>query len=132
MPSLFSFLSERKPSIDLSKMNAEMPWLPFSLSVTATATSVLQAIACVMKFFEPLTFQPPFERTAFVRVPDASEPACDSVSPQAPKRSPLGERHEILLLLLLAAEHVDVIRAKRIVRRDRQTDGAVRHGRAPR
>ena len=37
-------------------------------------------MACVMKFFEPFTFQPPFDRIAVVRVPEASEPACDSVS----------------------------------------------------
>ena len=38
-----------------------------------------------MKFFEPFTFHPPFERMAVVRVPAASEPACDSVSPHAPE-----------------------------------------------
>ena len=65
----------RKPSIDLSKMNAEMPWLPFSLSVTATATSVSHEIAWVMKFFEPFTVQPSSLGTAVVRVPAESEPA---------------------------------------------------------
>ena len=88
MPSLFSFLSARNPSIDLSKINALMPRLPFSLSVTATATQVWQAMACVIKFFEPFTFHPPLLRTAFVRVPAESDPACDSVNPQAPKLSP--------------------------------------------
>ncbi len=38
IPSLFSFLSGPKPGMPFSKMNAVMPLLPFSRSVTATAT----------------------------------------------------------------------------------------------
>jgi hypothetical protein len=45
-------------------------------------------MACVMKFFEPLTTHPSPRLTAVVRVPEASEPACGSVSPHAPNFSP--------------------------------------------
>src|SRR6185295_15530857 len=87
-PSLFSFFEGEKPFIPFSKMNAEMPLLLFALSVTAIATHVSAWIACVMKFLEPLTIQPPSVRTAVDLVPEASEPALGSVSPHAPRCFP--------------------------------------------
>src|SRR6185369_1927583 len=87
-PSLFSFFDGEKPFMPFSKMNAEIPLLRCARSVTAIATQVSACIACVMKFFEPLTVQPPSVRTAVDFVPDASEPALGSVNPQAPSRSP--------------------------------------------
>src|SRR6185369_12157712 len=88
-PSLFSFFEGEKPFIPFSKMNAEIPLLRLLLSVTAIATHVSAWIACVMKFFEPLTIQPPSVRTAVDFVPEASEPALGSVGPHAPRCAPL-------------------------------------------
>ena len=58
-------------------------------------------------------------------MPPASEPEPGSVSPQQPTFSPLRERRQEALLLLLAAERVDVRRAEPVVRRERQRDAGV-------
>ena len=89
MPSLFSFLPERKPSIPFSSTKAEMlrPLVP-SGSVTAMITQTSPTEPWVVKVFEPLRIQPPSTFSARVRVPAASEPAPGSVRLQAPIFSP--------------------------------------------
>ena len=78
-----------------------------------------------MKFFEPLTIQPPFFRTAVERVPEASEPALGSVSPHAPRCFPLAKRHQVFLFLRFSAKLIDMVCTERIVRRNRNPDRAI-------
>ncbi len=88
MPSLFSFLPTRMPGLSSSTMKAEIPLLPLDRSVTAMSTATRPTEAFVMKFFEPFRTQVSPSRTAVVRVPLESDPASDSVSPQAASHSP--------------------------------------------
>ena len=71
-----------------STTNAEMPFLPAVLSVTASTTAVSAMPPFVMKFLEPFSTQWSPSRTAAVRVPPASDPEPGSVSPQQPSFSP--------------------------------------------
>ncbi len=90
MPSLFSFLPGRNPSIPLSSTKAEMLWPRVPLgSVTAKTTQVSPTLPWVVKVLAPFRIQPPSTRSARVRVPAASEPAPGSVRLQAPIFSPL-------------------------------------------
>ena len=78
--------------------------------------------------FRAVEHPPPSVRTAVVRVPPASEPASGSVSDQQPSFSPCARGTDVFLLLRVGAKFVDVIGAKRIVRRDDDADGAVHAG----
>ena len=84
-----SFLPALKPGVPRSTTKAEMPFLPFDLSVTAITTAVSARPPFVMKVLEPLRIQWSPSRTAVVLVPPASDPALLSVSPQHPIFSPL-------------------------------------------
>ncbi len=72
----------------LHTMKLVMPLDPRSGSVTAVTTKISPTPAWVMKILEPLMRHPPSSRTALVRVPDASEPAPGSVSPNPPRTLP--------------------------------------------
>ena len=69
-------------------MNAEMPFAPFDLSVTAMITSVSAEVPCVMNIFEPFNTQQSPSLTAVVRIAAASLPEPGSVSPHAASFSP--------------------------------------------
>ncbi len=58
------------------------------MSVTAIATMTWPTRPCVVKVFDPFSTHPPPSRVAVVRMPAASLPDVDSVSPQAPIFSP--------------------------------------------
>ena len=103
-------------------MNAEMPRLPAARSVTAMTTMTWPTRPCVVNVLEPLSTQSSPSRRGLVRMPAASLPEVDSVSPQAPIFSPRASGDEILLLLRLGAEHEDVRRAQTVVRGHRQRD----------
>src|SRR6267142_1758259 len=96
IPSLFSFLATVKPLVPRSTMKAEIPCEPAARSVIASTTVVSANVALVIKFFEPLSTQPPARRTAVVRIELASDPELGSVRPHAAKLSPLasGARSE--------------------------------------
>ena len=64
-------------------------------------------------------------RAAFVRIPAASLPEVDSVSPQAPIFSPRASGTEKRLLLLFVAEIENVRGAETVVRGHRQRDGRI-------
>ena len=103
-----------------SRMNAEMPFGPFDLSVTAMITSVSAEVPCVMNIFDPFSTQHAPSLTAVVRIAAASLPEPGSVSPHAASFSPFASGDKILLLLFFAAEHRDVRGAKAVVRGHRQ------------
>ncbi len=90
VPSLFSFLPGRKPSIPCSRTKAEMLWWRGpSGSVTACTTQTSPTVPWVVKVLAPLRIQPPSTLTARERVPAASEPASGSVRLQAPILAPV-------------------------------------------
>ena len=90
MPSLFSFLPGRNPSIPFSSTKAEMLWPRGPLvSVTAKTTQMSPTLPWVVKVLAPLRIQPPSTFSARLRVPAASDPAPGSVRLQAPIFSPL-------------------------------------------
>ena len=88
MPSLSSFLPGVMPGVPCSMMKAEMPLGPAFLSVTAIATITWPTRPWVVNVFEPFSTQPLPVFVAIVRMPAASLPEVDSVSPQAPICSP--------------------------------------------
>ena len=125
MPSLSSFLPAVMPGVPFSMMNAEMPLVPAARSVTAIATSTSPTRPCVVNVFDPFSTQHAPARAAVVRMPAASLPEVDSVSPHAPIFSPRASGTRNLLLLRLGAEQEDVRRAQAVVRRDRQRDARI-------
>ena len=88
-----------------SKMNAEMPLLRLLLSVTAIATHVSAWIACVMKFFDPLTIQPPSDFTAVDLVPEASSRRWVQSAPM--RQDARSQAARYFLKLFFSAEFVD-------------------------
>lgn len=83
-----------KPGVPDGTMIEEITGRPSAVrSVTAVTVTrpVMSVPELVMKHFVPLMIQSPVSpsRTAVVRVPPASEPASGSVSPNAPRTSPL-------------------------------------------
>ena len=88
MPSLSSFLPGVIPGVPRSTMKAEMPLVPRDRFVTAITTITSPTRPCVVNVFDPLITQHAPARVAVVRMPAASLPEVDSVSPQAPIFSP--------------------------------------------
>ena len=89
IPSLFSFFPPLKPGVPRSTMKAEIPRLSNNSPVRASTTATSPDIPCVIQFLAPLITQPPstFFATVFIR--KASLPVFGSVSPQAPRNSPV-------------------------------------------
>ena len=88
MPSLSSFLPGVMPGVPRSTMKAEMPLRPAARSVTAITTMTSPMRPWVVNVLDPLSTQHSPARVAVVRMPAASLPEVDSVSPQAPSFSP--------------------------------------------
>ena len=80
---------------------------------------------CVVKVFEPFSTQQSPSRAAVVRMPAASLPEVDSVSPHAPSLFAARERRQVLLLLRFGAEQEDVRGTQPVVRRDRQRHAGI-------
>ena len=123
MPSLFSFLPAAKPGVparDHERRDAAAALR--AIGHRHRRRSCRRCAPCVMNCLLPVRTQSSPSRRAVVRIAPASLPALASVSAQAPMISPLRERHEVLLLLRLAAEHGQVRDAQAVVRGDRQRD----------
>ena len=88
IPSFNSFLPTENPLKPFSTMKAEMPLVPFDLSVIAITmkTSALEAL--VMNILVPLRIHLSPASTAVVCCIAASVPALGSVRPNAPIHSP--------------------------------------------
>ena len=126
MPSLFSFLPGRKPSIPLSSTKAEMLWWRGPCgSVTAKTTQTSPTLPWVVKVFEPFRIQPP--STLLGAGAGAGGVGAGAGLGQAPGADllALGERDQPAAPLLLVAELVDVVAAQRVVRRDADADRGV-------
>src|SRR5438067_7447123 len=78
-----------KPFASRGTMNAEMPFGPFVLSVTANTVKTFATCALVMKCFVPFRTHPSPRLLAVVEIDDASDPAPGSVSANAPIHSPV-------------------------------------------
>jgi len=109
-------------------MKAEIPCEPAARSVIASTTVVSANVALVIKFFEPLSTQPPARRTAVVRIELASEPELGSVRPHAAKASPLASGARYFRSLRFISPMEDVSRAKGVVRRYRKRDRCIDPG----
>ena len=83
-------------------------------------TSVPPIVPCVMNCLLPFRTQCRPSWRAEARIATASLPAPASVRPQAPQHLALGQRHQVLPLLRLAAEHEEVRRREPVVRGHRQ------------
>ena len=101
-------------------MNAEIPFAPFDLSVTAMITSVSAEVPCVMNIFDPFN-------TQHVAVLDRRRAHRRRIAARArfgesPRRKlrALRERDQVFLLLCVVREHRDVRRAETVVRGNRQ------------
>ena len=123
IPSLSSFLPADMPGVPCSSTNAEMPRCPFARSVTAITTMTPPILPWVMKFLDPFSTQPSPERIAVVRIAAASLPALASVSPQAPRTSPVTSRGRYSFFCASLANIARCARAEPVVRRDRQRNG---------
>ena len=77
-----------KPGVPFSRIKAEMPLVPWLLSVMAKITKISASLALVMKILEPLTSQWSPLSSATVFCMAASVPAPGSVRPKAPSFSP--------------------------------------------
>ena len=76
------------PGVPFSTMKAEIPLRPAARLVTAIATRTSPTRPCVVKLLDPFRTQQAPARAAVVRMPAASLPEVDSVSPHAPIFSP--------------------------------------------
>ena len=80
---------------------------------------------CVVNVFEPFSTQPSPSRTAVVRMPAASLPEVDSVSPQAPSFSPRASGTRYCCFCASVPNSEDVRRAQAVVRGHRQRDAGI-------
>ena len=83
-------------------MKALIPFLPLAGSVTAKTIARSAFSPEVMNCLVPFSTQWLPSRRARVLIAEASEPACGSVRQKAPSCSPLRQRRQEALLLLVA------------------------------
>ena len=106
-------------------MKAEMPLVPAARSVTAITTITSPTRPWVVNVFEPFSTQQSPARAAVVRMPAASLPDVDSVSPQAPIFSPRASGARNVCFCSSVPNSDDVRRAEAVVRRDRQRHAGI-------
>jgi hypothetical protein len=87
-PSFSSTRATTYPGVDVGTRNAEIPFLPAALSVTANTTATSAFFPVVMNCLTPFSTKQSPSLCARAAIAPASDPTCGSVRQKHPSASP--------------------------------------------